>query len=142
MKLLHDFSSMDCKSRRNINAHPKRKIPRTALAANRMAVGLYPKYITCLSPLPQQQGKCTQSQAAELAPSTAQSKLCACHDEGTCCQTQWDVCGGGSGLSPHVWVDGPGHRDSLFNVLGSYNMIGKSSGTPRDSTAYSDPGWR
>lgn len=36
---------MDCKSRRNINGYPKRKNPRTALAGNRMAMGLYPKYM-------------------------------------------------------------------------------------------------
>lgn len=44
-------------------------------------------------------------------------------------------------LSPQVWVDDAGHRDHLFNGLPNYIVIGESSGTPKDSTASSDPGW-
>lgn len=44
----------------------------------------------------------------------------------------------GRELSPQVWVDG--HRDHLFNGLANYSVIGKSSGTPKDSIASSDPG--
>lgn len=48
----------------------------------------------------------------------------------------------GRGLSPQVWVDSAGHRDHLINGLANNNVIGKSSGTPRDSAASSDPGWK
>lgn len=114
------------------------------MAGSRVAMGLYPTYMDLFFLPSPALGKCTQSQAAELAPSAAQGKLGVCHVGGTCCQPRWEfgLVGRGGGFSPQVWVNGAGYRDHLVNGLANYSGIGKSSGTPRDSTASSDPGWR
>lgn len=63
--------------------------------ATGVAMGLCPMYAyahCCLDLLlsspPQHPGKCTRSQATELAPSAAQSKLGVCHAGGDRCETR------------------------------------------------------